>query len=214
MSDRHRRSKFEAYIGHYQNFFSYLGSYKLALDILINHVDDKEGSVDTIAYPILFLARHVIELGLKANIKYFHKYSGVDNHVTGNKHYLKPLQDSFKVHIKKTIENLKIKYDVIVEKSEIAEFDKYFAQLDKLTDIFELLDKGSDAFRYPINKDGKASFGHNQTLNVLDVIELLNEVEALLSYTAAVFSRYNDYVDMIEGYYEEEIKSMYNQEGY
>lgn len=210
MSEKAKRAKFEAYIGHYQSFMSYFGSYKRAVDILIKHVEEKEASVDTVAYPIMFLVRQSIELGLKANIRYFSKYSEVDNHTKGNKHFLKPLQDSFKVHIEKTIKNLKDKHNIEVDKDEIKQFKEYFDKLDKLTDIFELLDKGSDAFRYPVNTKDQQSFEHSQTINVLDVIELMNEVEVLLSYTAAVFQKYTDYVDEIDRYYQEQMRDMYS----
>lgn len=90
MNEKARRAKFDAHIGHYQSFMSYFGSYKRAVDTLIKHVEVKEASVDTIAYPIMFLVRQYIELGLKANIRYFSKYSEVDNHTRGNKHFLKP----------------------------------------------------------------------------------------------------------------------------
>lgn len=207
MSEKIKNAKFEAYIGHYQSFMSYFGSYVRSVEILIKHVEEKEASVDTVAYPIMFLTRQCIELGLKANIRYFHKYSGVDNHVKGNTHHLKPLQAAFKDHVQKTIDNLK-NQGLPVEKSEIDEFNQLFKKLDELTDIFELLDKGSDAFRYPVNKKNEKSFEHGQTINVLDVYKLLKEVETLLSYTAAVFSKYTDYVDEIEQYYNEQMRDM------
>ncbi|GEP93497.1 hypothetical protein SAMN05660909_05396 [Chitinophaga terrae (ex Kim and Jung 2007)] len=209
MNDKVKKAKFEAYIGYYQSFMSYFGSYIRAVGVLINHVEEKESSVDTIAYPIMFLVRQCLELGLKANIRYFKKYSKVNNHVKANTHHLKPLQDAFKVHILKTIENLKNENGVIVDKGEIDEFNNYFAKLDQLTTIFDKLDKDSDAFRYPVDKKEEDSFEHSETVNILEVYELLKEVETLLAYTAAVFQKYTDYADTIEQYYREEMEKMY-----
>jgi hypothetical protein len=48
----------------------------------------------------------------------------------------------------------------------------------------------------------------------LDIKEVFDKSMILLRYTADVFAKYTDYVDYIEGMYEEEMRSAYGHEGY
>jgi hypothetical protein len=52
-----------------------LGSIENAIDILFNHIAEKEYNLDVIALPFFYLMRHSVELGLKANLTYLVKYS-------------------------------------------------------------------------------------------------------------------------------------------
>ena len=51
------RAKFEAYLGNYQKFGSYLNFYHEAFKILMKDVETTGGHVDRFAYPMLFIAR-------------------------------------------------------------------------------------------------------------------------------------------------------------
>jgi hypothetical protein len=208
------KAKFKAYIGYYVNFWSYLNDYQNAFNVLVDSVDAGNSPIDTVAYPMLFIARHSLELGFKANIQYFKKYSEKKDYTNSDSHNLKDLFCGFKIHIDATVKNLKAKHDVEVEKADMKEFYKYCEDVEKLTLQFDVLDQGSYSFRYPVDKKSNVVFKHTDTVDLLDIKEVFDKSMILLRFTAAVFAKYTDYVDYMENMYEEEMRSAYGPEGY
>lgn len=211
--ERNKRTEhqFNAFIDYYLSFPSYLGSYKRSFDILLKDVLVTNSHVDYIAYPILFLARHCMELGLKTNIRYFAKYSDKDDYVKAGAHDLENLFRAFKMHVEKTFETLKAKYGIEVEKDDKKSFKELCNEVEKLITTFHLLDKNSDAFRYPVDKEQNPSFKKGERINVIDVAELLEKSMTLFVHTADVFAKYTDYADEIENYYEGLMREQYEQ---
>ena len=206
---RMTRAKFEAYLGNYLNFWSYLQTYHNAFNALVEDVERTNLHVDRIAYPMLFIARHCLELGFKANIRYFKKYSEKMDFTNSDSHNLKDLFGGFKLHIAATVKNLKDKYDVDVEPDDLKEFNSYCNEVEKLTNQFDIIDNGSFSFRYPVDKENKVVFQHDDRINLLDIKETFDKSMTLLFHTSSVFSKYTDYADMIEETYEEEMRSAY-----
>lgn len=209
--NNYTRHQFNAYLGYYISFGNYLYSYKAAFEALLKNVHESGLHVDHLAYPILFIARHCMELGFKTNIRYFIKYSEKDDYKKAGTHDLEKLFAAFKLHIYTTIDNLKEKYGIEVEKGDIDEFNNYCKEVDKLTSIFHILDKSSDSFRYPVDKENNKSFEHHETLNLLDVKELYDKSMLLLTHTADVFAKYTDFADEINNMYEQEMRENYNE---
>ena len=209
--NKHTEHQFNAYVDYYLNFPSYLVSYKRSFDILIKYVVDSKSHVDHIAYPLLFLARHCMELGLKTNIRYFSKYSEIDDLVKKGTHNLEDLFRAFKLHVEKTFENLKKKYQIVVEKDDKKSFIDLCGEVEKLKNVFHALDKNSDAFRYPVDKEQNPSFKKGERINIIDVNELLHQSMTLFTHTANVFAKYTDYADQIEDYYEGLMREQYEQ---
>ncbi|MGG6231463.1 hypothetical protein [Tenacibaculum sp. SDUM215027] len=211
--ERNKRTEhqFNAFIDYYLSFPNYLGSYKRSFDILIKDVLVTDFHVDYIAYPILFLARHCMELGLKTNIRYFAKYSEKDDYVKAGTHDLENLFRAFKMHVDKTFETLKTKYGIEVERDDKKSFKELCEEVEKLNNTFHLLDKNSDAFRYPIDKKQNPSFKKGERINVIDIAELLEKSMTLFVHTADVFAKYTDYADEIENYYEGLMREQYEQ---
>ncbi|VBB45843.1 conserved hypothetical protein [uncultured Paludibacter sp.] len=208
-NDKYTKSRFNAYLGNYMNFGSYLSSYENAFNTLIDSVNTSGFHVDYLAYPILFTARHSLELGFKANIRYFAKYSKKSNFVNTDSHNLIDLFSAFKIHVRESIINLKKKYQIDVEKDDIKDFESYCKMVDDLVDKFDVLDKGSFCFRYPVDKSNKRVFQPTDIVNILDIKELFDKAMILLNHTADIFSKYTDYADYIEQSYEEEMRSTY-----
>ncbi|MCP9753179.1 hypothetical protein EGI32_19670 [Ferruginibacter sp. HRS2-29] len=150
-----------------------------------------------------------MELGFKTNIRYFLKYSDKDDFKKAGTHDLEKLFGAFKLHIAETIKNLNSKYGIEVEKEDIKEFNTYCEEVNKLTGIFHLLDKNSDSFRYPVDKENNNSFEKKDTINLLDVKDLYHRTSILLTHTADVFAKYTDYADEIENMYEQEMRDNY-----
>src|SRR5690606_29861396 len=114
--NKYTRHQFNAYLGLNLSFANYLGTYKYAFEALMDNVYQSGLRVDRLAYPILFIARHGIELGFKTNIRYFLRYSEKDDFKKAGTHDLEKLFSAFKLHIAETIKNLKSKYGVEVDK--------------------------------------------------------------------------------------------------
>jgi|GEM_PF-1691610 len=209
---KHRRARYEAYIGSYPDFWSYLRNYHNAFKALVENLDAHRRNVDAVAYPLLFIARHCMELGFKANIRYFEKYSEKIDHVNSKSHNLEALFKAFKLHVYAMVKNLEDKFTSKFNPEDIEAFDEYCQEVDKLNAQFHLLDKGSYSFRYPVDNDNNAVFAPDQKINVLDVIELFEKTMTLLYYSASVFAKYTDYADNIEQMYQDEMRSAYEDE--
>jgi hypothetical protein len=190
----------------------YLSSYNNAFNTLIDFINETNLSVDYLAYPILFTARHALELGFKANIRYFTKYSKCNPIKNPNTHNLADLFTEFKLQVKSSIDKLKETFQFEDEEDDIKEFDEYCKSVDSLIDRFDVLDKGSFSFRYPVDKDNKRVFQPTDKVNILDIKELFDNAMILLYHTSDIFSKYTEYADQIEKNYEDEMMSIYNDE--
>jgi hypothetical protein len=90
-------------------------------------------------------------------------------------------------------------------------FKNLYNEVEKLNNTFHLLDKNSDAFRYPVDKEQNPSFKKGERVSILDVADLLEKSMTLFLHTADVFSKYTDYADEIESYYEGLMRELYDQ---
>src|SRR5690242_5681506 len=125
------RAKYEAYLGNDRSFMGYVTTYHNAFNSLIEDVNRTDLHVDRISYPMLFMARHAMELGFKANIRYFKKYSERDDFTNSDSHNLKKLFEAFKLHISTTVKNLKSKFDINVSQDNLKEFEAYCKEVEK-----------------------------------------------------------------------------------
>lgn len=208
-TNKYVRARFEAFLGNYMSFSSYLRSYENAFKVLIDNVNNSGYHVDYLAYPILFTVRHSLELGFKSNIRYFSKYSEKIDHINSNSHNLKELYNGFKIHVLESIKKLKEKYDIEVDNEDLEEFKVYCKTVDSLVNRFDTLDNSSFCFRYPLDKNNKRVFQHTDKVNILDIKELFEKAMILLHHTADLFSKYTDYADNIEGVYEDVMRRAY-----
>ena len=54
---------------------SFLGQYERAVNIIIDQIISSGNRIDRVAYPLLYVIRHSLELGYKANLECLTKYS-------------------------------------------------------------------------------------------------------------------------------------------
>ncbi len=183
-----KRWTYEAQIGFHTSFGSYLGAYREAFNILFAQIEEKNVPVNVISYPLLFLARHSLELGYKFNINYLAKYSRLNDKVNWNKHHLRELHEAFGLHFEAVVHELNISKDIADD------FNARFAEVEKLAKTFDHIDRGSFSFRYPVDTQQKAVFEHEDTINLLDVKELYEKAMTLVFHTTDVLSDFTDYV--------------------
>ena len=203
LTNKFDRDDFEASIGENTTFWSYINSYRNALKILLEDFDKSGKDINKTAFPILFMTRHCIELGLKDNIRYFSKYSKKDDYTNSDSHNLKNLLGGFKLHIDETINQLKSENSITIDQDDKIEFDKYYLEVEKLINIFDHLDKGSFSFRYPIDTKKQKVFDENEKINVFDVVNLFEKSMILIEYTADLLGKYTDFNDELNQEYEE-----------
>ena len=142
-----------------------------------------------------------MELGFKSNIRYFSKYSQKDNSTKKAGHHLEGLFNDFKLHVRETIRVLKTNYGIEIDKEDIKDFEMYCKDVEKLTNIFHSLDKSSDSFRYPVDRNNNNSFDYKETINLLDIKELFDRSIILLKFTTSLFEKYTILVDEVEDSY-------------
>ncbi len=155
--------KFDAYLG--QDWWLYYSHYKTALDELVILI---EGNlpVNTVALPTLFLIRHGMELGLKANIIRMEKVSNARPILTfqgKNSHSIEAHYDIFIAHL------TEIRKLISLEKIDSDKINDYIKKIEPLKVILHNLDKGSYNFRYPINSHGVNNFGLNEKVNIAEM---------------------------------------------
>ena len=192
-ADDRKRWDYEAQIGFHTSFGSYLDAYRQAFDILFAQIEEKAVRVNVISYPLLFLARHSLELGYKLNINYLAKYSQLEDKVNWNQHFLHELHVAFGLHFRAVVDKLN------VPKAIANEFNARYAELEKITKTFDDIDRGSFSFRYPADTEQKTVFKPEDTINLLDVKELYDKAMVLLFHTADVLG-----VDFMSELMEEE----------
>ena len=198
-----RRWRYEAQIGHHTSYGSYMSAYQRAVDILFAEIETNNFPVNVIAYPLLFLIRHSLELGYKMNINYLSKYSGLDERVNWDRHHLVELHEAFKTHFMTAVNELGVSQDIVDE------FNGYYSEVEVLTSTFNALDRGSYSFRYPVDLNQNVVFQHNETINLLDVKELYDKAMILLFHTADVLSDATDYYDYMDEMMEQALHSAY-----
>ncbi len=179
--------KLTAYIGQSYSDMNLVGQYENAVDILINQIIEKKHRVDTIAYPLLYLMRHSIELGLKENIKYLKRYSKLP--FSKNKtHSLSDLFSEFEKHYSK----------IAIENNFETELkDEYQKYTSDLKDTINALKEQTSSFRYVYATDGKKVFENLDTINVYELKKKYDISLIFITHTTDVISPYTDYIDYL-----------------
>lgn len=189
-----KKYKFESYIGWNQNWWNYYVDYKEATRLLIQQINNNI-PVDTVALPVLFMIRHSIELGLKANILELEKFSTAKPKLKfdGKSHNLAFLYDYFVSHLQAVC----IQYKV--DKPITDQIDNYKGHMAKIVDRLTKIDKGSYNFRYPIDTNGNPNFEFTDRINIADYIELLQVIDPFIIVTVEILANHG--MMRMEDYY-------------
>lgn len=133
---------------------------------------------------MLFLLRHSLELGLKANILYFETRNNDIEKIRFNgkySHSIEFLYDKFTEHIDFIVIKLSFNKDIL-EQLEI-----YKSKLLHVKNKLHSLDSNSICFRYPIDKKGKNNFDWNTREDLLEIVNLYYDIQPFILYTSNVF---------------------------
>lgn len=182
--DKKKRYKFESYIGWNQNWWNYYIQYKEGVDKIVGLIESGI-PIDTISLPLLFLTRHSLELGLKANILKLESVNSKIGKITlrGSRyHSLELLYNKFEEHITVILKKNKVSQTT---RDEIA---SYLKEFEPLKDILHNLDQGSYNFRYPVNTSGVPNFDWNDKVQIADIIDMYYKIQPFLMYTENVLT--------------------------
>ena len=180
--DIKNRHKFEYHIGWNQNWWNYYSQYKIAVDNIVKLVESGT-PIHTVSVPLLFLTRHSLELGLKANIlrlEDVNKKVGKISLSGGRYHSLKLLYCKLEEHLNVILKKYKMSQ---VARNEIATYHKDF---EPLKDILHKLDERSLNFRYPGDTIGNPNFERNEKVQIADIIDMYYKIQPILLYTEDV----------------------------
>jgi len=215
--DRRKYALLEARPGFYPNiWFHYLRGYKHAFTSLVEDVLRKNVSVDYMAHPILFVARHAIEIGLKANVYEIEKYTKARFHKIKNCHNITIWLLEFNSQVNEFY-NICSAKQISIEYSDKSQYSALYESLNELVNGNErfkglgIIDDGSIKFRYPTEKalddNGKPLLDSNgnpvmknvfelmDIISIAEVEKLFNKSMVLLEHTLNVFDKYLQQLD-------------------
>lgn len=166
------------------NFTVYASTYRKGAERLLQTVSPGKRPDELLIYPILFLYRHHVELGLKYILSVWCDYEE-RNFKSFTNHKLKYLW----TQCRKVIEDTLIDGD-----------DEPTEAVEKM--IFELdgIDPRSMSFRYPIDLDGKTSFGKEQFVDLERLFIGMQKVSNYLEAAAMGVSEYYNQLRDMEDY--------------
>ncbi len=173
-----KKFKFTAHIGLDRNWWNYYHHYKSVIDYLVEGV---EGNlpVNTISSPLMFLIRHCLELGFKANILKLETVSNARPSLKfkdGDGHSLENLYDIFKAHL------IEIQTINDIEQSITDTIANYLNDTEKLKNTLHQLDKGSYNFRYPVDTEGNFNFEWDEQVNIADIVDAFYKLQPFLVF--------------------------------
>lgn len=181
----------EVIIGN-QDWILYIGGYKKAGDLLVEH-SVAFCQQHILVYPIVFLYRHYIELQLKEIIR-------IGNILLGTgKHYPSCFPTDHKIgnhwqECRAIIEKIdKDEYHKL-RKDEQSKYKNDLNSLQKYIEEFLKLDPDSQASRYPVDRRGNPTIldASLRTINLENIRDLVGEISYLLEGISQGITEYLD----------------------
>ena len=143
---------------------SYAWGYKLAADLLVEHVERTGADQDTLVYPIVFSYRHYLELRLKELI------------IRGNQ-LLGICEEFPDIHdINKLWRLCRRILEKVWPEGPCEDLDTVEERIDQLWEK----DPGSIAFRYPTDTAGRPSLPGLRQINIANMSTVMDKISSLL----------------------------------
>ena len=182
---RLHEGNFKAFVSHYPTFSAFVAFYKDAVESLYRRVSEGNDTPDQIAFPLLFLMRHTLELGYKYSLVHLcARNSTVFDPQKVERHSLLMLH-----------KRLKSEYDAatangVLPESDKESFEKYYALTEASMKRFEDLDASSTRTRFP-SVDESSVFAEGTTINILELKNEFDDAMILLTTMADVIDQYD-----------------------
>lgn len=159
----------------------YAAGYKDAANALVKAVMERQASLDSVIYPLVFIYRQAIELQLKIILPVARRLNG-DPEKADHGHGLRHLW----YDLKKLLKEISPEY----KDKNIAVMQDFIMQLD-------VIDPASIAFRYPKGKEGNDTLPDLRYINVRHLSEIMN---SMFLWFDGVYSQFSEW-DQNHDYY-------------
>lgn len=179
------------------DFGIYEKGYHNAARILTDNFIAKTGFSDYDGYPIVFLYRHSFELSLKniiyngIRLSHLKNIDNFDNKLYNN-HFLLNLAEQCEKILKKLF-------------SDDIGIDDLIKKILQIAKEFEVIDKSSFSYRYPIDRNGNYSTDKHQAINITSLSycmeDLLDSLESLNFGIDIEISRSEEIAEILFNYY-------------
>lgn len=163
------------------NWTLYIEGYKNAADCLVDRAAEVH-EADILVYPIVFLYRQYIELQLKDLLQILYKYHNLSCESPGH-HYLVKLWCECRTLIER------------IDKSFLGM--EHYDHIEARIKEFDLIDKKSDSFRYPLDRKGNLSLYDikkdigDEMLNIFQMRCVMNSIyEVLQGQSETLYREY------------------------
>ncbi len=174
---------FTAFITHYPKFSTFVAFYQDAVESLFKRVSQGNDTPDMVAFPLLFLMRHTLELGYKYSLFHLCALNSTKfDPQNMERHSL------VKLHKRLGTEYYGALANGSFPDSDKESFEKYYALTAASMKRFDALDGSSTKTRFP-NSDESPAF--SQTVNLLELKNEFDEAMILLTTMADVIGEYN-----------------------
>lgn len=162
----------------YDNWDLYASGYKTAADILVQYVIETRSERDTLVFPIVFNYRQYLELRCKEIIRVGRMLADEAAEFPKT-HDLKKLWELCRE---------------IITDSEPSASEADLEAIDESISQFCAIDSKSQAFRYPVDREGKRSIPDElRVLNLRQLRDVMNRVASFFEGVSMAFSAYLDY---------------------
>jgi len=152
---------------------TYAAGYKDAVEILLNAVFNEGYFLDRMVYPIIYNARHYVELSLKTTIEtlqVIYKVKNLPFQVSGMKrHSLRTLMSEVK-----RLSSIESVYIEVV-----AELEKYVLDFCKIDD-------SAETFRFSKFHDGKIHLEDQDCINLYDFADIFSKMSKLFEWLDSI----------------------------
>ena len=174
----------------------YVSGYREAADSVVDNAE--ELGVDLLVYPVMFLYRHFLEIGLKHNLIVLKRYLGEPS--------------GFPYHHR--LDLLWNEVRSLMEKEwKTEEHIKYYDSIGDRIMEFQKIDEASFSFRYPVTKQNLSSLSDvpdvngrgKAIINLVQVKEVVHEMAMFIEGTVDMVADFEearrDYLDWIQQEY-------------
>lgn len=164
---------------HTNKWNAYTEGYKLAAKVLSEKVLNEMNNRDTLIFPILFLYRHYLELKLKEILEQGSIFLDESCEIPQNHNIMALWADTRKII-------LNIWPDTAL---------KTVKGIEAILMDIHNVDRGSDAFRYPIKKSGDFTLDGYKMINLRNFISLIEPIIEDLEGMSLGIEAYKDHKD-------------------
>lgn len=176
---------FTAFLGNYTEFGTYVFFYEQAVETVFKQVSIGHDTPDMVAFPLLFMMRHTLELGYKYSLYHLCAMNSTKFDPTNaERHSLVKLHKRLGTEYQAAIANGSL------PESDRESFEMHYALTEASMKRFEALDASSTKTRFP-NPDESPVFALGTTVNLLELKNEFDEAMVLLNTMVDVIGHYN-----------------------